>query len=639
MSQPSTAPGADGIKRAADLVDLGLKACEAYGRDDLAQRLLEARRTLVDPGIHVVVAGEFKKGKSSLVNALLGAAVCPVDDDIATAVPTYLRFGQQVEAQLLLSGETVRRRPSAIEDVRRHVVLDAGPGGSGGSGDPVDPGEVVGVEIKLPRNLLSSGLVVVDTPGVGGLGSAHATASLAAISMADAVLFVTDASQELTRAELDFLSQARRLCDRVICVITKTDFFPAWRTIRDLNIRHLAQVGDVPVMAVSSALRTRAVTTNDAALNTESGFGEVVEFVSGRVAGGGVNRVSAAAAAEVVAVCQQIEAQFEAEQAALADPQTAAKVVAELTATKERADALRSAAARWQTTLADGIADLTSNIDHDLRGRIRQVISESDAAIEDADPVDTWPQIEVWLQARISQEMLTNYTLLRARAGELSEQVAQHFRAASGDVLDRLEVYNPATVLGQAQFDHNIEMERLDGGKQISTMLRQSYGGILMFSMLPNILIQAVNSGIGTVAGAAGLGAVGMISSTALVPLVPVFVGVGLLMGRKGVQEEKKRHLTQRRGQARNAVRKYCDDVSFAVGKDSRDTMRRIQRQLRDYYSARAEELNRSNAEALRSAQAGAQQSEAERQARLRDLAAELSRLGELRQRATAVRP
>src|SRR3954471_19732576 len=158
------APGAGGTRRATVVVDLGLKACQAYGREDLAGRLLAARRTLVDPGIHIVVAGEFKKGKSSLVNALLGATVCPVDDDVATAVPTYIRYGPQVEAELLLNGETVRREPIPVEEVRRHVVLE---------GETADPGQVAGVEVRIPRNLLSSGLVVVDTPGVGGLGSAH----------------------------------------------------------------------------------------------------------------------------------------------------------------------------------------------------------------------------------------------------------------------------------------------------------------------------------------------------------------------------------------------------------------------------------------------------------------------------------
>jgi hypothetical protein len=184
MTDPTTPPGADTVRNAVSVVDLGLRACSAYGRDDLGRRLAKVRGTLDEPGIHIVVAGEFKKGKSSLVNALVGANVCPVDDDTATAVPTYIRHGVSVQAELLHAGETVTREPIPIEEIRRYVV-DAGASGP--------DGPVAGVQVRLPRTMLASGLVIVDTPGVGGLGSAHAAASLAAISMADAVVFVTDA--------------------------------------------------------------------------------------------------------------------------------------------------------------------------------------------------------------------------------------------------------------------------------------------------------------------------------------------------------------------------------------------------------------------------------------------------------------
>jgi len=606
MTEPTAAPGADVVRKAISVVDLGLQACHAYGREDLAQRLAAVRRTLDDPGIHVVVAGEFKKGKSSLVNALVGLAVCPVDDDTATSVPTYIRYGEQVQAQLVYAEEPVRREAIALEDVRRHVtqenVIGAAYGGT----------NLAGVEVRLPRTMLASGLVVVDTPGVGGLGSAHAAASLAAISMADAVVFVTDASQELTAAEVDFLKQARDLCGTVICVLTKIDFFPSWRQIRDLDTGHLLNVAEIQVVPVSSTLRARAVRVNDAALNAESGFPALVDFVSRRVAGGGVARVATSAASEVVAVSRQIESQFQAELAALSDPEANARVVAQLTATKDRADLLRVTAAKWQQTLGDGIADLTVNVDHDLRARIRQVIAEADEAIDDADPVDTWPQIEAWLKSRIAQEILTNYTVLRKRAGELSELVGEHFRDASGVVLAELGVYNPSTVLGQSQVDTEVDMERQGMVTQVWSMMRQSYGGILMFTVLPAMLHIPV--------------------------IAPVAIGIGLVMGRKGLVDEKKRHLANRRGQAKNAVRKYCDEVTFGIGKDSRDTVRRVQRQLRDFYATRAEELNRSNAEALKAAQSVAQHTEAERQKRVRDLTAELARLRELRERAAAVR-
>jgi len=613
----AAAPSAgDPIAQADALVDLALRACEAYQRPDLARRLGTAKQTLANPGTHIVVVGEFKQGKSSLVNALLGAMVCPVDDDVATAVPTYVRYGEELRAELLFDGVPPRRQQIPLEEVRRYVVETADDG-LGAAGAPTPPGggsadRVAGVEVRLPRKMLSSGLIVVDTPGVGGLASAHAAASLAAISMADAVLFVTDASQELTRTEVDFLRRARDLCSTVVCVLTKIDFYPAWRAIRQLDERHLRDVAEIPLIAVSSSLRARAVKTNDTALNGESGFAELVSFVNDRVAAGGAAAVSADAAAEVAAVCQQIEMQFDAERAALADPKAAQRVIGELTATKERVESLKSAAAKWMQTLGDGIGDLSSDIDHDLRASIRHVIQEAEDALEISDPADTWSEMEAWLESQTSYELLSNYTLLRRRADDLSEQVGNHFREASGEVLDRLAVYNPTPLLSQARMDPNIKLEKMGVGKQTMVALKGTYGGLIMFTML---------------------------SSMAHVALGPLGVGIALVMGRKGLREEKERQLLQRRAQAKNAIRRYCDEVSFVAGKDSRDTLRRIQRQLRDYYSARAEELNRSNAQALQSASEAAKRTQAEREKRLKDLDAELSRLRKLRDRAGALVP
>ncbi len=618
-TQQAPPPAADaGLAQSIGVVELGIKAAQAYGRADLAARLTVARQGLADPVVHIVVAGEFKQGKSSLVNGLVGASVCPVDDDVATAVPTYVRHGANPQAHLLLepvqeattliaAAPPPRRVPIEMSDVRRYVVEAAG--GTPGPAQP--PSErVAGVEVQLPRQLLASGMVLVDTPGVGGLGSAHAAASLAAIATADAVIFVTDASQELTRSEIEFLRQAYRLCPTVICALTKTDFYPAWRTIRDLDQQHLRLVADIPLLPVSSTLRARAVRANDRDLNVESGFADVVKFVTDRVGGGVANRLAAQAADDVVGVADQIVSQFEAERATLADPAAAQAIVDDLNTTKKRVEVLRSGAAKWNQTLSDGIGDLNSDIDFDLRARIRVVTQEADDSVENVDPADTWPQMESWLQSRISYELLANYTLLRERADALSTEVGEHFRAASGAVFDRLAVYNPTPLVSDARIQHSIELEKMKAGKQAMVALRSGYGGAIMFTMLSTMMHVALG---------------------------PISLGIGLVMGHKGLREEKKRQLTQRRLQARNAVRRYCDEVNFLMGKDSRDTLRRIQRQLRDHYSALAEELGRSNQEALNSAVEAAKQTEAQRTTRLRNLEAELARLKQLRTQAQAV--
>jgi GTPase Era involved in 16S rRNA processing len=603
VTETATDPGV--AAKAVAVVDLGLRACTAYDRPDTAARLTAAKQALADPVLHVVVAGEFKQGKSSLVNALVGATVCPVDDDVATAVPTYVRHGAQPEASLLLEAETPRRETIPMADVRRYVVEGAE------TGVGADSARVTGVEVRIPRKILAGGLVLVDTPGVGGLASPHAAASLAAVSMADAVIFVTGAAQELTRSEVDFLRRARSLCPTVACVITKTDFYPAWRRIRELNEQHLAAHCPVPLMSVSSPLRSRAVKANDTGLNAESGFTHLVKFITDQIGGSAVDRLAAEAAAEVAALCDQLDAHFQAERTALADPEAAERVVRELTAVKARVEDLKTAAAKWNQTLNDGVTDLTADVDHDLRARVRVVIAEADEAIDKADPADTWPEMEPWLQSRMADELLTNYELLRNRASSLSERVGNHFHEASTTMLSsRPAVHNPTPLAAVADFDHRIDLKRMRVTKQAMVALKNAYGGALMFIIL------------GSLVG---------------VSLGPIGIGIGLVMGHRGLREEKKRQVQRRRAEARNAVRRYCDEVIFVASKDSRDTLRRVQRQLRDHYSGLAEELNRSNAQALASASEAAKRTQSDRDKRLKDVDSELARVRQLRQRAQAV--
>jgi hypothetical protein len=428
--------------------------------------------------------------------------------------------------------------------------------------------------------------------------------------MADAVIFVTGAAQELTQSEVDFLRRARSLCPTVACVITKTDFYPGWRRIRELNEQHLATHCPVPLMSVSSPLRSRAVKANDTALNAESGFTHLVKFLTDQIGSSAVDRLAADAAAEVIALCDQLDAHFQAERTALADPEAAGRVVRELTGVKARAESLKSAAAKWNQTLNDGITDLTSDVDHDLRARVRTVIAEADGSIEDADPADTWAEMEPWLQSRMANELLANYELLRHRASELSERVGNHFHEASNALVSRPAVHNPTPLASIADFQHKIDLQRMRVTKQAMVALKNAYGGALMFIIL------------GSLIG---------------VSLGPVGIGIGLVMGHRGLREEKKRQVQRRRAEARNAVRRYCDEVIFVASKDSRDTLRRVQRQLRDHYSGLAEELNRSNAQALASAAEAAKRSESERGRRLKDVDAELARVRQLRERALAV--
>jgi predicted GTPase len=161
------------------------------------------------------------------------------------------------------------------------------------------------VEVGLPHRMLRTGLAMVDTPGVGGLDSAHGFLTLGALRYAKGVVFVTDAAQELTAPELAFLRTAVERCPTTAVVVTKIDLYPHWRRIVELDRQHLARAGlDLPMIAVSSILRLRAV--QDPELNAESGFSELVTFLARDVVARTRERSARTAAVEVDFVASQL---------------------------------------------------------------------------------------------------------------------------------------------------------------------------------------------------------------------------------------------------------------------------------------------------------------------------------------------
>ncbi len=95
----------------------------------------------------------------------------------------------------------------------------------------------------------------------------------------------------------------------------------------------------------------------------------------------------------------------------------------------------------------------------------------------------------------------------------------------------------------------------------------------------------------------------------------------------------------KRQAEAKAAIRRYADDVIFQAGKESRELLRRVQRDLRDHYTDRAEETNRSLKESLASAERSVRASKEEQERRLAEIPAQLKRLAELRDRAVALAP
>jgi hypothetical protein len=589
-------------------VDSALAAIARYGRPDLEARLRQARARLTDDSVRVLVVGEFKQGKSMLVNGLVGAPVCPVSDDVATAVPTVVRHAENVTVTLVQlvnpGADPADQRTARIEvppeELADHVSE---------AGNPGNREMLACVEVGLPRPVLAGGLELVDTPGIGGLSSVHGSATMAALPTADAVLLVSDAAQEYTAPELEFLRQAVALCPNVACVLTKCDLYPEWRRIVELDRAHLAAAGiGAELFPVSSTLRWQAVLDGDASLNEESGYPALVRYLRKRVLGQADRLARRSTAQDVLAVTGQIASGLRTEQAARRNPEGSQELVAQLTEAQQRAAELKERSARWQQTLNDGIADLNADIDHDLRERMREITRAAEDELDKGgDPTKNWDQFAAWVQQEVTAAATANFVWATQRARWLAGQVAEHFSDERDQLLPRLR----AETLGAQRSVRPLtvrEAERWGLGQKALTGLRGSYMGMLMFGML------------GTLVG--------------LTMFNPISIGAGLVMGGKAIGDERKRLVARRQAEAKTAVRRHIDDVVFQVGKDSRDRLRGVQRDLRDHFTEQAEQTKRSLLEAVQAAERSVKASKSEQERRLSEIKTELEALEAVRQAA-----
>ncbi|MBY6060354.1 dynamin family protein [Microbacterium esteraromaticum] len=576
------------------------------GRDDLAARLANTRARLADPAVRVIVVGEFKQGKSKLINALVNAPACPVDDDVATSVPTTVGYADQPSAWVL------ERSDDQTEPQRRQISLESLAEYVSERGNPGNERGVVAAEVLLPREILRGGLKLVDSPGVGGLESSNSLATLAALSSAHAVLLVSDASQEYTEPEVQFLQHAMRISPNVAAVLAKTDLYPEWRRIERIDREHLNGHDDVPIFSVSSDLRLLAAELQDRTLNEESGFPALVAHLRREVLGRAEVIHERSAVHELASVVDQLEISLKAELNALVNPEDTPRMIAELENAKAKADEFRGRSARWQVTLTDGIADLVADMEHDVRDRLRKVQREAEKAIDEGDPGPVWDQIREWLDQRVTAAVSETFVWTDERSRWLAEEVADLFSQDQSEI----PIHDVSDIHGV--LDPVDDIAGLDDGQLSATEkmyigVRGSYGGVLMVGLATGLIGMAL--------------------------INPLSLLAGVLVGRRAYREDMTNRLNRRQQEAKVIVRKYIDEVTFQVGKQLKDRLRLVQRATRDHFGSLAEELHSSLAEALQRAKQAASGYTATRDQRVVALRTRLAELETVRKAIPALPP
>jgi predicted GTPase len=470
----------------------------------------------------VVVVGETNRGKSSLVNALLGQpGLSPVDAEVATA--TYLVFGhsENWEARACYPGQ-LAPIPIDLHDLTRWVS----------AAHELPDGELPPryVEVDGPVELLSK-LSIVDTPGVGGLDSMHGELAIEAAASATALLFVVDASAPFTIGELNFLASVGERVETVIFALSKVDQYRGWRQVLEADQALLAEhaprfAGATfhPVSARMYEMAGKAPNADAAAMLRErSGVEDLRKAMQELLVGRAVMLSEANTLRALSTTLGELRVKLDAERRALSTGEAEAEA---LRARKEELTAdRRSSTKGWQVRLRSEVQRTRVENNHEVSRQMRDVQSWFRQAIDAADKdfLATLPaQVDAALQlvsSRISYSVGTRLNQVTdAVLGELFQP-------------DELEVI-------RAQF------ARAD---RPPIMLRPpdkrpptAEDKLLVF--------MGVSGGLGLVRGATamlGIGVAGAAAAIVAVPTIAIGLGAGWWISKIRKHTADKQHMKQ----------------------------------------------------------------------------------------------
>jgi uncharacterized membrane protein len=394
----------------------------------------------------IVVVGEPKNGKSTLVNALVGRpGLSPVDYAVATATYIAIRHGM-LAARVWPEGATASEEID-IDDLGAWTSLE------GLAHNPRAPKVPRPVEVTLPAPFLEH-ISLIDTPGVGGFARGHDRATLTALAGATSLIFCADASRPLSQPELSFLAQATTAIAHVTFVLTKVDQESSWRDVLADNEAKIAERAPefkgahwFPVAAplAKKSLDRSLPDAAAQAIRERSGIDALAAYLTTEVAGRAKALVAGNSIKELRSTAAYLTDRAEQQVELLADPSEEAH--ARISGEKTRLTALASLEDGWRVDLDLGLAALRTSKLSALNEAIQQIHDTATPLAEDMqNPPDVLSEAVNGAVSSASESV----------ARELAAELDTRVRAIIGD-----EIETPAFAVAMTAAERSDEVTHL----------------------------------------------------------------------------------------------------------------------------------------------------------------------------------
>jgi len=238
------------------------------------QRISEIEARFVKSRFHLAVLGQFKRGKSTFLNALLGEKLLPAAVVPLTSIPTYISWSPARKIKVIYCGGKEEEFDAANSDQARDILA----GYVTEERNPQNRRGVESVEVGYPSHLLHNGVALIDTPGIGSTFEHNTEATMKFIPQCDAAFFLISADPPITQVEIEFLKSVRSRVVRLFFIMNKIDYLNVNEQSESLSFLRNALSAqakmplDAAVFTVSSRQGLEARIHNDSELWKKSGM-------------------------------------------------------------------------------------------------------------------------------------------------------------------------------------------------------------------------------------------------------------------------------------------------------------------------------------------------------------------------------
>lgn len=207
----------DRYKQIKEQLLLQIEALEEFCRmrqsTATAENLKEVRVKLAENRFHLVVLGQFKRGKSTFINSILGDKVLPTSVVPLTSIVTLLKYGDKEQIEVIFNDQSTR--PITRDELPEYVTE---------KGNPKNQKNVKQVEIAFPSQYLKDGVYLIDTPGVGSTFENNTEMTYNFLPKVDAALFLLAVDPPISHSELAFLNDVQNFVQKIFFIQNKIDY-------------------------------------------------------------------------------------------------------------------------------------------------------------------------------------------------------------------------------------------------------------------------------------------------------------------------------------------------------------------------------------------------------------------------------